>query len=145
MTRRALLAKVHIGKKSLCWSDDEYRDILRARYGRDSASKLSNAQLFDLCAHFARHGVDYKGKKKSKKGAYYNIPETTPYYHQKLYILALWNKLGWKISGIDLRCKKQFGVDKLTWLNDQYSLQTLAKDLYSRCQKRGLDPTPHGN
>jgi hypothetical protein len=59
--------------------------------------------------------------------------------------LALWNKLGWKISGIDLRCKKQFGVEKLVWLNDQYSLQTLAKDLYSRCQKRGLDPTPHGN
>ena len=38
--------------------------------------------------------------------------------------------------------KRQFQVDKLVWLHEQDALQTLAKDLYTRCRQRGLDPEP---
>ncbi len=64
-----------------------------------------------------------------------------PLARQKRYILALWDKLGYKQSGLDLRCKKQFGVDRFVWLHDGKALETLAKDLNNRCKKKGIDPT----
>lgn len=49
--RRALLAKVHIAKKNLCLPDDEYRSILE-RFGKESAGKLTVAQLEELVKYF---------------------------------------------------------------------------------------------
>ena len=146
--RKNLLAKIHIGKKALGWRDDDYRAILQGRYGQNSAGDLSDAQLDDLCRHLQSQGVKFKGHKPARPGrqsatdSYYPIPKDTPYVQQKRYIAGLWNMLGYKMTGLDTRAKKQFRVDKFIWLNDQDNLQTLAKDLWNRCKKRGLDPDP---
>lgn len=143
MSRNAMLAKIHIGKKTLGWSDEEYRDILQLRYSKASAGKLTFTELADMCDHFRKQGVDFKPKDKAKERArFYEIPAGTPYADQKRYIAALWNKLGYHMAGLDTRVKKQFRVDKFIWLNDQNHLQTLAKDLHNRCHKAGLDPDP---
>lgn len=54
--RKALLAKVAIGRKALAWDDDTYRDTLEARYGVRSGSQLTDRQLVDLLEHMKASG-----------------------------------------------------------------------------------------
>lgn len=143
MSRNSMLAKIHIGKKRLGWDDDTYRQVLKGRYGRDSAGKLAPGQLADFCEYLKTQGVEFKPKDPKKdRERFYPIPAGTPFADQKKYIAALWNKLGWDMDKLDTRVKRQFKVDKLVWLHDQASLQTLAKDLYTRCKRADLDPDP---
>jgi hypothetical protein len=143
MSRKAMLAKVHIGKKNLGWDEDTYRQVLEGRFGVQSAAALNTDQLAELCDYLKSQGVSFRPRDKKKdRQSYYPIPEKTPYARQKRYIAALWNKLGYDMDKLDTRVKKQFEVDKLVWLHDEDSLQTLAKDLYTRCRRRGLDPEP---
>jgi len=65
-----------------------------------------------------------------------------PLARQKRYILMLWCLLGYEPKGLDSRAAKQFGVEKFAWLSDPAALATLAKDLWSRCRKAGIDPEP---
>jgi hypothetical protein len=46
------------------------------------------------------------------------------------------------MSGLDVRARLQFKTDCFLWINDQRKLQTLAKDLVGRCEKKGIDPRP---
>ncbi len=48
MPSRSDLAKIHIAKKELGLDDAAYRGLLRERYRRDSAAKLSDRQAADL-------------------------------------------------------------------------------------------------
>ena len=138
-----MLAKVHIGKKAMGWDDDTYRLILQSRYGKSSAAHLTDEELADMCEYLRGQGVRFRPLDKRKdRQRYYRIPDGTPYAQQKRYICALWAKLGYPLTGLDTRVKRQFGVAKLIWLHDQEHLQTLAKDLYTRCRQRGLDPEP---
>lgn len=65
--RRSLYGKIEIAKKALGLDDDTYRDILRARYGRDSRKGLGNAQLVDLIEHFKSLG--FKPARKAPRRA----------------------------------------------------------------------------
>jgi hypothetical protein len=163
--RRKLLAKVHIAIKDLGIPDHVYRGILEDLFGKSSAGKLSGPQLVRLVNHFedlgwgaeergqtrlrpeatARQGSEVGKREERTRDAgsrkpFIEIPDG-PLARQKRYILALWDKLGYKQSGLDLRCKKQFGVDRFVWLHDGKALETLAKDLNNRCKKKGIDPT----
>ena len=141
--RKAQLAKIHIGRKQMGWDDVTYRSILLGRYGVESAARLSDKQLDDMCNYLKEQGVQFKpSDPKKEKKRWYKIPDNVPYCRQKRYIAALCRELGWTMSGLDTRCKRQFGVDKFIWLNKQSDLQTLAKDLQNRCNKRGIDPAP---
>lgn len=145
MDRKSALAKIHIGKKAMGWDEDAYRLVLKGRYGVESAAALQDRDLADMCEYLRGQGVAYKRPQKPPRRdrrRFYRIPDKTPYADQKRYICALWAKLGYDLDKLDTRVKKQFDVAKLVWLHDQNALQTLAKDLYTRCRKRGLDPTP---
>lgn len=63
---KADLAKIHIAKKELCLTDEVYRDILRARFGKskDSAAKLTPGQAFSLLSHFQKLGWKPKSAQK---------------------------------------------------------------------------------
>ncbi len=65
-----------------------------------------------------------------------------PLARQKRYILMLWCLLGYEPRSLDARTAKQFGVEKFVWLSDPAALATLAKDLWSRCRRAGIDPEP---
>ncbi|MDY6904114.1 MAG: phage protein GemA/Gp16 family protein [Thermodesulfobacteriota bacterium] len=142
--RNRLLARVHIAKKELGMDDDVYRDIICNRWNKHSARDLEIHQLKELISYFIHLGWDggkkpAKGPKKSKSRGWVDLPTGINLDRQKRYVAALWAALGYKMSGLDYRCKKQFGVDRFRWLNDQDQIQTLAKDLVNRCKKRGIE------
>ncbi len=56
MPSRADLAKIHIAKKELGLTDDEYRDIMRHRFGKDSAAMLTPGQARRLLSYFRSRG-----------------------------------------------------------------------------------------
>lgn len=69
--RRSMLGKVHIAKKHLDLSDDEYRGIIHGMFGVTSAKKLSDRRLVELIEHFKTLGFQAKPKtaKASKSAA----------------------------------------------------------------------------
>lgn len=141
--RKSLLAKVHIARKQLGLTEEEYRAMLEASYDRSSAGDLTVPQLTDLVGRL--EGLGFRAgprsaRSRAPQGEYLRIPDEDVHAAQKRYILALAKKLGWSPQSLNGRIAKQFGVQRIEWLHDQAALQTLAKDLYSRCKKRGLDP-----
>jgi len=145
--RRADLAKIHIAKKELGLSDQEYRDILYANFKVSSAKDLGCKEISRLLSIFRQKGWQPRFKFKSKgsqpKGKR-NFKEIKagPLARQKRYILALWNALGYDLAKLDARCKKQFGLDRFEWLQDEDHLHILITDLQARCRSAGIDPNP---
>ena len=133
--RNRLLAKVHIAKKDLGLDDDVYRELLDNMFGRRSAADLSTNDLFRLLRHFRSCGW----RQKPSRSGWMDLPAGISMEAQKRYVAALWGALGYKMSGLDYRCKKQFGVDRFMWLANREHLMTLAKDLVNRCKRRGIE------
>lgn len=142
-TRRSLLAKVHIAKKSLGLDDAAYRAIL-ARHGVESSGALDMKGLEKLLTHMEKLGWESTPKQAKPRinAEHIAIPDSSPHARQKRYALALAKALGWSLVGLQKRIKQQFGVENILWLNDQASLQTLIKDMVNRCCKKGIDPSP---
>lgn len=141
---RGLIAKVKIGQKQLGMSDEQYRDMLADRYGKESATQLGIRELKDCVRHMESLGAIFttgrgKGRDRDPEG-FYVIPDGTRFARQKRYIAALWVRLGWKASGLDMRARQQFGVDRFLWMDKEDDLQCLAKDLNNRCRRKGIDP-----
>ncbi|WP_034627152.1 regulatory protein GemA [Desulfocurvibacter africanus] len=67
---KSLLAKVHVAKKQLGLSDDDYRAVLLEQFGQDSAGQLSDGQLRKLIAHFRGLGWQDAPKARSKADAH---------------------------------------------------------------------------
>lgn len=61
MSRKAMLAKIHIARKDLALSEESYADILRRKTGVESAAGLSDVQLDRVLGEFKRLG--WKPKK----------------------------------------------------------------------------------
>lgn len=141
-SRKALLAKIHIAKKQLGLSDLEYRNVLDNLFAVRSAKSLKIGELSTLLKHFAARGWESGQSRKQASTGWVSIPEGTLYANQKRYILALAQDLGWNLRGLNKRIKTQFGVEHIVFLNRQSDLQTLAKDLVTRCQRAGIDPAP---
>lgn len=137
---RSLQAKIHVAKKQLGLDDAVYREMLESATGKTSTKGMNVAEMSAVL-----NLLISKGWKTSKRKIdYYAIPDGTPHARQKRYIAALWNALDWKMSGLDTRCRSQFGVESFLWLNDQIALQTLGRDLVNRCRRKGIDPSPEG-
>jgi phage gp16-like protein len=83
---RADLAKIHIAKKDLCLTDEVYRDILKSRFKKDSAAKLTSGQAFSLINYFQKLG--WKPTRQQQ------LPGlSVPSDKQSRKILALWISL----------------------------------------------------
>lgn len=144
-TRRNDLVKIHVAKKDRGLDDDEYRTLLRDVTGKDSAADLTWQERARVLDRFMDLGWKPKPNKRTKPKGLVHVPDSTPHAQQKRYLLALARKLGWSLGGLDTRCRRQFGVDKFLWLQDQGHLQTLGRDMVKRCRERGLDTDPAGS
>lgn len=149
MSRIAEIRKIQVGKRLLGLHKDDvvYRAMLERMFGVSSTADLDAKQRYRLIRHMEELGAQFsrKGKTnpqqpKRSTADFYVIPDNVPYVNQKRYILVLWKALGWSMSGVDTRMRRQFGVDSLVWLQDQAQLQTITKDLQNRCRKAGIDP-----
>lgn len=142
-TRRPLLAKVHIARKDLGLSEEDYRSTLRELFGVASAAQLTDAQLAELLAHFLRRG--WRGPLDlSDRPAYLDIPESDPYVRQKRYILALARRLDWSPGVLQRYMRAKVRASSLANLHDPAKLRVLARDLWGRCLRQGIDPGPKG-
>ncbi len=85
--RKVELAQIHIAVADMGWSDDHYREVMRAVcHGVDSAAKLDGTGRQRLLAHFVKCG--WKPKRQP----------TPPQGWQAKKIEDLWEKLG-KVPG----------------------------------------------
>ena len=76
------LAVIHIVKRELCLSDDEYRDLLERETGVRSAKDLDEKGFKRLMRYFAG-------------SSYYRVNKFGLTLKQKLFIKHLLNDLGW--------------------------------------------------
>ena len=65
--RRADLAKIHIAKKQLGLSDQEYKDVLLDMFWSDSSADLDEKERAKLLARFKEMGFKIKKKKPKRK------------------------------------------------------------------------------
>lgn len=143
----ANLAKIHIAKKDLGLTDDEYRSVIAYHFaGKTSASQLNPRQQTVLLNHFRAKGWQPKSPVTVKEGRTgtkrandnYRKIQPGPAANQQRYILALWNKLGYELKKLDARCHQQFGIDRLEWVTAHEQLRILITDLKTRCEAAGL-------
>lgn len=110
--RKAMLAKIHIAKKELGLTEEEYRKLLKELTGKESCKYMNENELdlvlqaFYLLGWQPKQKLDFAGVNFDKKGmcmAIENLAEEV---------------LGWgwkkRLKGY---VKKKFGVDSIYWCN----------------------------
>lgn len=141
--KNPLLAKVHIAKKELCLSDDEYRAILVRLFDKDSAGKLRYGQLNDLINHFKTLGW-----KPKTKGTKTHRPTAQKPMVRMVYVL--WGELFKAgkvkearpdkfVQSFTRRSKKYSPeVSAAEWLDNQ-QLYAIIEALKSWCIREGIE------
>jgi len=114
--RNKLIAKVKIAQKQLGISDDDYRAVLAERYGVDSSTQLTGAQLGNLIQHMERLGFRPRPSTKSKARKLADD-------RQSRMIRGIWielHQLGVVRNAgegaLAAYVKRQTGVERLEWL-----------------------------
>lgn len=126
--RNQLLGKVHIAKKQLRLSDDDYRDTIENMFGVRSASKLSDRRLTELVEYFKSVGF----KPLSRKPRPGKTKAPAPAQHKEPLIgkmRALWISLyrlgvthdrtddGLKAFARRVSGGRDRGIRSLSWLD----------------------------
>ncbi len=119
---RAALAKIHIAKKELGYSDDLYRDVLERITGQRSSAKMTDRQHIAVIKEFKRLGwKPIPGGKKQNGGKNkWREPSDNP-MHRKIWALGKeLDRLGywkqtWKVA-LRKFVKSETGVDDIDWL-----------------------------
>ena len=119
---RAALAKIHIAKKELGYSDDLYRDVLERITGQRSSAKMTDRQHIAVINEFKRLGWKpiAGGKKQNGGKKKWREPSDNP-MHRKIWALGkeldtrgYW-KQTWK-AALRKFVKSETGVDDIDWL-----------------------------
>lgn len=136
--RKALYAKIAIGRKQLAhFSDADYRELLQREYKASSAKDLTEPQLARLVDTLAHMGATYTTPGKPQRAApharsdYYHIADDQ-YGPIKRNICAIWKRLGYDMTSLDTRVKREFGVESFAWLRDWTPLKRLLRDMLAR-------------
>lgn len=145
--RRPLYAKVAIARKQLPEMDDDrffYRDIVTKEFGKpgeppiESLKAISYKQLCRLVDLLGRMGAVYTSGGKNKKHKphvrpdFIEIPDGSPYCEERRQICAIWKKLGYSMTSLETRVKRQFDVATILWLHDGEQVSRLLTDLQAR-------------
>lgn len=137
--RRPLYAKIAIARKQLPHLDEEgYRALLRKEFDKKSAKELNWYQLERLVqllaglgAHFESKGSNQKVTSKARPD-WISVPDDAPYASTKRQILAIWKKLGYSMTSLETRIRRQFGLATFAWVHDYKKLTALLTDLQKR-------------
>ena len=124
--RRADLAAIHIGKKSLGWDDEFYRTIMVAKCGVASSALLDHAgrkRLLDHMKACGWQGGNGRPTGPAKAGRGPSFGARTPLSYPQKKMWALWQSLGdagkiesRKMAALVAFAHRQTGVDRLEWL-----------------------------
>ena len=137
--RRPLYAKIAIARKQLPHLDeDAYRELLKKSFGKESAKELTWYQLDRLVHVLASLGASFESKGSSRKVTakarpdWITVPDDVPHAAMKRQILAIWKKLGYSMSSLEIRIRRQFGTHTFAWVHDHEKLTALLTDLQKR-------------
>ncbi len=136
--RRAELAKIHIAKKELGMSEDDYRAMLLQVGGKESAGDLSAAARRQVLDHLAALGgksarrKTYPGRPKNIDGGRHSRAEQL----KKIEALLTVGKKPWSYGdALALRICK---VAKVAWVPD-HDLYKIITALRKEGQRKGWD------
>ncbi len=144
--RLGLYRKIEVARKQLPDMDEvAFRSLLRSEFGVESRKDMTVNQLSRLVQHFATLGVKYKAPAKSRNSRvtphgrpdFIEITDSMPFATQKRQILAIWRKLGYSMTSLDTRVKREFGTHCFVWLQDGQKIRALLTDLQHR--EKALD------
>ena len=137
--RVALYRKTEIARKQLPFMDEEaFRSLLRSEFGVESRKDMTIRQLSRLVQLFAaRFGVTYTAKRTHRptrhgRPDFIEITDSMPYASEKRQILAIWRKLGYSMTSLDVRVRRAFGVGCFVWMTDREQIGVLLSDLQRR-------------
>ncbi|MBN2428447.1 MAG: regulatory protein GemA [Deltaproteobacteria bacterium] len=134
--RRKALAKIHIAKKELGLSDDEYRDVIRSVVpGKDSAADLSDPQLHDLLNRL--HEIGWRPR--LRRGASRPLPPTVWKARSlwlELHDMGAVRNPGW--TSMARFCKRMTGTQDLRMLDNHQAMVVIEalKDWLHREQEK---------
>jgi len=127
-TRRGALAKVHIAKKSLGLSDEEYRNLLEAKFGAGSAKGLSLSQLQQLADHFQALGWEPAPPRRSGRKPKNMDTRRGPLLSKIEAYLA---EAGRPWEYADAIAKRVCKVDKVSWCKAEQLQKVVAALAYN--------------
>lgn len=120
--RRADLAKVHIARKQLCMTDDDYRALLlKITRGRtDSAAGLEPKELAQVLAHMKACGFTPRPKGRPARSGYSRpVVADSPEARKVRSLWLLLHEIGLvrdpSERALGHYCKRVLGVDALQW------------------------------
>ncbi|WP_299734038.1 regulatory protein GemA [uncultured Endozoicomonas sp.] len=126
-------ARIHIAKKDLAMTEDEYREMLTAQTGKSSCGDMTLGELFKV-EHYLKNTMGWKPKTR-RTGKKRNSPiSRDKEYHQKTMVdklRALWismanegivrdgseNALEKWVQRMSARYNHGYGIAKVDWLN----------------------------
>lgn len=106
------LAVIHIVKKELNLSDEEYRDILEKAAGVRSAKDLDDSQFRKLMNYFVR-------------SRHYRISPDGLTIRQKLFIKYLAQEIGWENGHLDNFIRKYYHKTHLGDLSKKEAMKVI--------------------
>lgn len=130
MTRRNMLAKIHIAKKDLDLCDDAYRAILAEVGGAESAGDLDLDGLTRVVAHMRKLGFEPKRSKKTG-----SLPKAKAGQIKKIW--AQCYSMGRPVPAYgDGMAKQMFGIARVQWC-DPDQLRKISAALTYQQQREG--------
>lgn len=137
--RLALYRKIEVARKQLPDMDETaFRELMNNEFGKTSRKDMSIRELRRLVAVFSNLGVRFEARKKAKRPPdsrskdFIEITDNMPCASQKRQILAIWRKLGYRLSSLDTRVQRAFGCHCFVWLKNPDQVSTLLADLQRR-------------
>lgn len=110
--RKAMLAKIHIAKKELELTEEEYRTLLREVTGKDSCKYMKVEELDKVLQVLYLFG--FVGKKKLNWNSLHFHKDGVCFHLENLARLVMGT--AWK-KRLQAYIKKRFGVDSIHFLN----------------------------
>lgn len=139
--RRSMLAKVHIAKKTLGLSDDDYVAVLIRVAGRESAGDCTAAELDKILKHFEAKGFSAKARPKGPRPAEHPSAKKAR---------ALWISLGLlgavrdpSERALEAFACRQLGCARMAWA-DQGRVYKLIEALKAMAERAGWSQSIEG-
>ncbi|HEX8485721.1 regulatory protein GemA [Sphingomonas sp.] len=139
--RRSMLAKVHIAKKTLGLTDDDYVAVLLRIAGRESAGDCTAAELDAVLTDFKRMGFSPEARQKGPRPADHPAAKKAR---------ALWISLGLlgvvrdpSEKALESFARRQLGCTRMAWAN-QGQVYKLIEALKAMAERTGWSQSTEG-
>ena len=134
--RRALLAKVHVARKSLAIKEDDYRELLTRVTGKRSAKDCNNHQLGKALDEFERMGFRAVGRASKRTPA--GSPTARKARAMWISLAQLGAVADSAERALEAFARRQLGVERLQWADERQGYR-LIEALKAMADRHGWD------